>query len=212
MATDSIPGTESGFASWMVNFAEVAATHATELNLSSEQTDALEELAEIYNEALVNWTAKQMAAKGATAVKHTAQQNAEELFRPIARIISANSEIPTELKAKLGLKVTPSPSGPVVPVENLAASAYGNGVHKLVWNRNGNSRNTIFQVQAKVGLDGPWTIVGTTNRIRFEHRDQTPGIPTFYRIVSQRAGRLSSPSNEAAVYGNQESRSLRLAA
>lgn len=212
MATDSLPGTENGFASWTTNFAEVAAANAAELNLSSDQTDALADLAETYNVALVDWTAKRAAAKGATAIKHTAQHNAEELFRAIAKVISANSEIPVQLKAKLGLRITPTSSGPVVPADRLAASAYGNGVNKLVWDRNGNSRTTIFQVQAKVGRDGPWTIVGTTTRVRFDHRDQPPGVLTFYRIVSQRAGRLSSPSNEAAVYGDQMPGRLKLAA
>lgn len=172
--------------------------------MTSGQVAGLTGLATAFQSAVVDNNEAKLNAKGKSATKRLVRTTSEEQFRAAAKVINANPAISSALKSELGLNVSPSPVGPVAPVEDLSVKGFSNGDNKLVWKRAGNKGGTVFQVQAKIGGTGPWTIVGTTTRIRFTHSGQTPGVAMLYRIVSERGGTLSSPSNEASVYAGEE--------
>lgn len=204
MASENIPAKDSQYGPWIINFASVATANATVLNMTGGQVAGLTGLATAFETAMVDSNEARLNAKGKTATKRLVRTTSEEQFRAAARVITANPAISSALKSELGLNVSPSPVGPVLPVDDLSVKGFSNGDNKLVWKRATNAQGTVFQVQAKVGGTGPWVIVGTTTRIRFTHSGQTPGVAMLYRIVSERGGTLSSPSNEASVYAGEE--------
>ncbi len=210
MASENIPAKDALYKSWIATFASVATANATLLNLSTGQTTALTTASSDFTTAYNANRSAKANAKGKAAAKRTSRTSSEALFRATAKVITANPDISDDLKAELGLNVAPPPATPVVPVADLAVSGFANGDNKLVWKRNGNTKTTSFLIQAKYGSSNTWTLVAATNTIRYTHSGQTPGLQVIYRVISQRGGVQSSPSNEAIVYGSQEAEIITL--
>lgn len=200
MASDNVPVRDSVFGPWLLNFAAVAAAHSTELNLSNDQTTAMQEFADSFKTACIENTAAKAHAKGKAAAKRGIRRGSEDFFRGIAKVIAADRSIDTNLKAELGIKVSPSPLGVVVPVKDLAVNGFANGRNVLTWNRNGNADGTAFLIEVCHADSGTWSLMDVTSRCRYIHDDQTPGVQIQYRIISQRANKKSGPSNVAIIY------------
>lgn len=214
MATENIPSKDAEYGPWIINFASVATANATLLNLSVGQAATLTGLATVFESAQADSIATKAAAEGATATKRGFRTASEQQFRVTAKIIAANPNITDALKSELGLSVVPGTLGPVVPVIDLSATGFANGDNNLRWKRNGNANGTTFRVEAKYGASSEWTFVATTNRIRYVHTGQTPGVMVTYRIISQRGEVQSSPSSETVIYssGGEGGVELKLAA
>lgn len=214
MATENVPSRDSLFAPWIINFASVATANATLLNLTVGQAANLTAHATLFETAFEENNAAKTNAKGKATVKRNIRKASEELFRGTAKVIAANGNIDPELKAELGINTSPSSLGPVVPVTDLAVAGFATGTNKLSWKRNGNADGTTFLIEARYGESAIWTLIDVATSTRYNHTDQTPGVQVQYRIISQRAGIKSDPSNEAVVYGTPapESVSLKLAA
>lgn len=204
MAGENLPSKDAEYAPWLINFASVATANATLLNLTSGQTTTLTSFANAFQAAQVDSLAKKAASKGATAIKKGLRATTEDLYRPTAKLIAANPNIPADLKAELGLSVEPVVAGPVAPAANLVAEGLSTGENVLRWKRNGNTSTTIFRIEARFGTSMTWTFVANSSRVRFIHEGQTPGVQVRYRIISQRGMLQGSPSNDAVVYDNGE--------
>lgn len=212
MARVQIPYPDSQYAAWLSKFAEVADENADELNLTPEQITAINDLANEFELAFRSSIAAKQYAKGESAQKRTVRTESEQLVRSVARVISVNDAISDALKSKLGLGVTRHTSGPVEAVSDVAAMAYSSGENKITWNRGGNAQGTSFIIEAQYDSDSPWFYVGMTTQCKYIHKGQTPGQCVQYRIVSQRAGKQSSVSNLACVYGSVEPSTTKLKA
>lgn len=201
MSYDSIPSKDDQYGPWIINFASVATANATLLNLSVGQTSTLTGLATAFENAQITNTAAKLAAKGAASAKRGMRQASEDQFRVTAKVINANPNIPSTLKSELGINVTPTPVGPVVPPIDLTAVGYANGQNRLKWKRGTNAPNTGYLIEASYGDSGEWSFVAMSTATRYTHMDQTPGVKVTYRVISQRAGVQGGSSNEAIVYG-----------
>lgn len=204
MANENIPSRDSEYGPWIINFASVATANATLLNLTVGQTTNISTLATAFENSLIAANADKATAKGSTAVKNNMRTASEQAVRGAAKLISANPNISPTLKTELGMNVSPSPGGPLVPVTELTSAANENGTVLLTWNRNGNNSRTIFVVQAKTGVSGPWQMVGSTTRVRFTRTGQIPGELTFFRVISQRGEATSFPSTQSSVYAPED--------
>lgn len=213
MARVQVPFSDSKYVTWLSRFAEVADENAAELNLTPGQTAAITEMANEFELAFRSNLAAKQYAMGQSATKREVRITSEKLVRSTAKLIAINDTISENLKAELGLSVTTRPSVPVEPVACVTAMAYANGTNKIRWNRGGNTQGTNFIVEARFEHAGKWTFVGVTTKCKFEHKDQIPGQRINYRVISQRAGKQSMPSNITSVYDDySKSAPLKLAA
>lgn len=201
MTTENIPAKDALYGQWVLNFASVATANATILNLSSGQTSMFNALANAFEDAYEESQAAKVTAKAKVGQKDSIRRSSETVFRNAAKMIGANMDVTAELKGDLGLKTTTTPVAPINPPTDLSATGFANGGNILKWKRNGNSKNSTFLIEARIGSSINWTFVAITTKTTFTHSGQTPGQQITYRVISQRAETQSLPSNLAVVYG-----------
>lgn len=95
----------------------------------------------------------------------------------------------------------------------LVASANGDGVTYLKWNRNGNIQGTVFQIETRASAAGAWSILDTTTR-RTYVTISAPGVYIAYRVSAKRNGQTSPASTPVVLWDSEESEggALQLAA
>lgn len=200
MSRVDIPSFDSEYMPWIINFASVATANATLLNLTSGQTTNLTALATAFQNAYEDSEATKITAKSKVATKNSMRAASEAAFRSVAGFVNANDNVSDGVKADLGITITPSSAGPVVQPTDLVAVGGDNGTNRLAWSRTGNAYGTSFIIEAKIGESGPWTYVNSTTRVKYADAGRTPGIQIAYRVIAQRDGVSSSPSNTAVIY------------
>lgn len=200
MQTDILPGQDAKLIPWLDIFAANAETNADALGLSETQVEALAELAQEFAQAMTELEEARNAAIAATARKNDVRQRAEEVFRNVARVISANAEIESKYKADLGLSIENQPSGPVRIPSGLVVRMDVSGVNTLRWKRSGNSRATTFVVEADYYDGVGWRVVDVCTRLGFAHKGQKVGKKVSYRVYATRAGKRSVPSMAVSAY------------
>ncbi len=200
MPSENIPRSDPSLGIWLTNFATIAAANATDLGLTTAQTAAMTAAASNYNAKLTAANTAKNRQRSAVQVKNNARTAALDLFGPTAKTILANPEVEANLKVDLGMTVAPTPPAPVSTPIDLSATAYSNGATILIWKRGANAKSVSYVIEAKIGLAPNWTIVGTTQRVKFTDEGRTPGQMITYRVSAVRGGVQSLPSNEAVVY------------
>lgn len=199
MATDLVPSRDAAFLTWSKLFASVASANAAALHLTEEETSALSDAAAGFAAALSASEAAKASLKGLVSEKVNRRNEAEAIIRTHAKMISADPTISVDLKGALGLNLGERRSAPVTEPSTVCASGQSNGTNLVTWNRNGNSRSTIFILEAKIG-NGQYTVIDVLTRTRFEHKGQIPGQQICYRVRAKRGDVISGPSNVAVVY------------
>jgi hypothetical protein len=93
-------------------------------------------------------------------------------------------------------------SRPRMPKPPMDITVRGLFTHTNVvkWRRRPSRKDILFIVEARHREETGWTVVGVVAENKFNHMDQTPGVPTAYRVRSQRGEEISAPSCEATVY------------
>lgn len=210
MARVEIPTEDSLYLQWIENFAATATTNATALGLTSGQTTMLNAMATSFANNYAASQASKIATKGLVATKNDSRTASEELFRSTAKFVNANPNVPTGLKADLGINPSPVPSGPVVTPTFLNVVGYENGDNVVTWKRTGNATGTAFVLEVKMDSASPWTILATATKVKFVHTGQIPGQRISYRVYAQRGNFQSSPSAAVSVYDETESPVLTL--
>ncbi len=90
---------------------------------------------------------------------------------------------------------------PQTPTE-LAAAGYSNGVNVLQFAGNNTPGTVTYIIEARIGDDPEYRMIGTSTKQLFRHFGVIPGLAYRYRIHAQAArGLVSTWSNEAIVYG-----------
>ena len=143
------------------------------------------------------------ASKAATTKTNGTRDIANDLYAKAKRD-AKNSEISADKLAEIGFApddLTPTPIGVITPIE-LSVVGFSNGKNSLIFNRNGNKTGTIYNIEAKIGAATDFVIVGFTKSRNFDHKNQTPGVKSVYRIRAQRGDVFSDYSNEAVVYND----------
>lgn len=210
MSRVDIPNDDALFLQWIDNFSKEAAANATALGLTTGQTTTLTTLSADFATAYSASQTGKVTAKGLVATKNTMRLASEAQFRSIAKVINANPNIASGLKADLGINMTPAFSGPVVTPTNLVVTGYENGENVLVWNRSGNAKGTAFVVEAMVGEAASWSMISTVTKLKFVHTGQIPGQKVSYRVYAKRGDFQSSPCASVPVYDNNETPVLML--
>jgi hypothetical protein len=89
---------------------------------------------------------------------------------------------------------------PQTPTQ-LAAAGYSNGVNVLRFTGNNVPGTVHYIVEARIGDDEEYRMVGTCTKQLFRHFGVVPGRFYQYRICAQASrGMVSTWSNEAVVY------------
>lgn len=175
--------------------------NAVPLGLSVSQVESANDAADDFAAKLLAAKNAKDAAKGAVSEKDKSRKTTTSTIRELAQIVkNAPGATPTILAA-CGLTPGSTPGGVLGPVADVSATASANGTAVIRFNRNGNSRNTTFLLQYRLSESGAWQWLGTTTRTRFVDGGAAPGVFKMYRVISQKAGVDSTPSNEAVIYG-----------
>ena len=93
----------------------------------------------------------------------------------------------------------PSRTDPTPP-QKLMATGGADGVNRLKWEAGENGRGTDYVIYARIN-GAPRTMINVVRTLKFEHKNQTPGVTVIYDIEARRRDILSEPSNQAIVFG-----------
>lgn len=110
--------------------------------------------------------------------------------------------IPDALIELLGLDPDSTNLTPIVPVAptDLVVEGRSNGINYLRWKSGGNKPRTTYIIEAKIGAATEYVFIKATTKVRFEHKNQTPGIKALYRAKAVNADLESPFSNEGVIY------------
>jgi hypothetical protein len=193
---------ETEFRAWYNNWSTVAAANSVALGLSPGDVSAINGARTTYTNAVASYVTAHDAARAATESKNEAYAAAFDLVQRWSNQWQANPGISDGLKLSLGLYIrdtTPSPR-PIFPISQLSGSGNSVGTVKLRWNRNGNLPGCTFIVQSRP-VGGTWTFLAVTTKTRLSIMNQ--GLtPTEFRVLTERRGILSEPSDAIVVYGD----------
>ncbi len=204
MQTDFLPRPDGAFREWGENFLNVATQSGAGLPLTPAQRAELQNLLNGFAAAMNAHETAKAHFHSMTEGKDAARDQFDAAVRKVARVIQSDAEVPDALKVGLGLKPhtgVRSRGAPVTPTD-LRVQADANGDHRLAWNRLTNKPNTNFMIEAQIGDDPAWRLIGAANAARFTHTGQSPGVRIAYRVAAHRAGRASVPSAAAVLYDN----------
>jgi YD repeat-containing protein len=185
----------------LANFATVCEDNAGPLGLTGPQVAEIESAAANFSTELSAATAAKAAQKAAVAAKNTQKATSKGIVSKYAKIFRANASVSDELLAQLMLPPHSTPgsdSSPTTPLD-LIATANGDGVTTLKWNRNGNIQGTTFRIEKRTSPSGAWTILGTTTRRTFVTMS-TPGQYVAYRVTAARNDMTSAPSTPVVLW------------
>ncbi|MCE9560077.1 MAG: fibronectin type III domain-containing protein [Armatimonadetes bacterium] len=166
-----------------------------------------------YVDALDSLDTVELAYRAAVAAKNDARLVAEQTFTKWLLVSYAAPTVTNEALTGIGLdaKTTGSTPRPLTIPLNLTAAPRETGFVNLKWKRNGNTNNTVFLVEAQIE-DGAWELVASTNGSKVELSGYEPGVQVSFRVVAQKSGEQSEPSNVFVIYRNGGNMNLELAA
>lgn len=183
------------------DFATTANNNKSELNISSEDSAEMADLAAKLTNQLNEMQSTRAAADAAEAAFSQTRKAASSFKTSRKRYFSANPNASVGLKASLGITQANASSYAATPIQpiDLSAQGFESGVNLLKWERNGNSFNTNFIIEYRYE-SGSWLIAGSTRKTKYEHKNQTPGVKVYYRVYAERNDFQSSHSNTGIVY------------
>ncbi len=193
---------EVQFRPWFSNFVTTAAANALTLGLDPGQVTALTAANTDYQSAVAAYSAAHDSAKAATTTKNAQYNAALQLVQLYANQWQIDPSVSDTLKQQLGLNIrdtVPSPR-PIYPVTQVSGTGNSVGTVKLRWDRNGNLPGCNYMVQSRPVGGTDWTLVTATTRTRLALGEQ-PLSATEYRVVTERRGNFSEPSDSVVVYG-----------
>lgn len=153
-----------------------------------------------------------VAAIAATSKKEARAQSLRTLVQGFVDKIYASPQVTDEQLNSVGLSPRPPRVLPSLPksVAGLVAKVLESGAVRLNWKRNGNTANTLYEIQVDTGSG--FTLLTVTRTIRFTD-DITPlGQARAYRVVAFNSLGRALPSTIVKVFGEQETNPLSLAA
>lgn len=192
----------SEFKNLLENIASKATGDPSVFGLTPEIVTAVTNSRGEITNGIADNIAKKDAARAATTVLLSKRKTGDDLVSHIKATMRL-ARMPSEKFHELGLDgddPSNTPAAPQTPLD-LLAEGFSGGNNRLKFRRNGNRPQTIFIVEAKIGAAETFSIVGTTTKTTFLHKNQTPGVKIVYRVRAQRNDEFSDYSNSAIVYG-----------
>jgi hypothetical protein len=191
------------FVSNFEDFADNAVKSKAELNYSDDDAAQANALKTALDAELNAMQAARTIYDAAAAAFKATRKTAHEFQLSRKKYFNANPNVSPAIKAMFSPQKNAMPNANTVnPPTNLIVNGFENGENLLKWERNGNPQYRIFIVESRLGEDGPWLFAGTTRRLLFVHKNQTPGVKMYYRVYAHTDDEQSSHSNTAVVYAN----------
>lgn len=195
--------TDSEYLAWYTAFCDTAVARAAELGLTPEELAELNAARDEVDARLLAAMQAKLAARAAVTEKNEARAAAHRLASLFSKRFNAMNSVPDSALVALGLPPRGGrPGNPLRPPTELVVTTDGSGINKLRWNRNGNIRTVFFTVERFDDPDTGWQILGFCERPRYHDDTSAAGRPAGYRVITNRNGEQSSPSNEAIVYAS----------
>ncbi len=200
--SDFIPSREADQVLWFNNLFTSAVANASVLGLSSSQISELTTLVSSFSNSLDSVETAKSNFRQAALNKENAQKALSSKIREFNKTWRTRPQVTDSVLTSLGLPIYSSQRTPSTSftVNNLVAEPTSNGLISVKFDRNNNSSRAIFQIQTSTSPNGPWTIFGTTNKVRTTLSGINPGTETYIRVVTDVAGRMSNPTNSVVVY------------
>lgn len=196
---------EAQYAAGVREFADVCAANQDLLGLTAPQLAEIEQAASKFNQKLDAWVLAKATADQAKTDKDEQFTTTRSIVNSYARQFRANMTIPNAILSQLKVAPhdPPKTTTPAITPAGFDAQADGNGAIFMKWKPNGNVRPTTYQVQYQTTQDGPWMILGTTTKSKFQTQ-WTAGEFIGLRIVAVRGNSQSLPTTPVALwYGSQ---------
>ena len=202
MAKTFYPANNAEFLIWLDNFVTVADSKQAELGLSAAQVTALQTLRTDFGNQLNDQAAKKEASTAATTLVNGTRKTANSEVGALNAVFKASKTISADLIEQLGLNANSDSLVSSVPVapEDLVVSGFSNGTNSLKWASGGNKPRTNYIVEAKIGDAADYAFVAVSTKLRYEHKNQTPGVRVFYRVKAVSGDLESAYSNVAVIY------------
>lgn len=126
-----------------------------------------------------------------------------KLAAKIQALLKNDSDVSNSFIEQAGFNVNDGVKSVIVPLSptNLVVTGTSDGINLLKWSKNGNKPGTLYIIEAKTGDDGEWIMIDVVKTLKFEHKNQIPGVKMQYRVKSKRNDTTSTASNVAVVYG-----------
>lgn len=197
----------------LANFSAVCAANAASLPLAAPDLAAIAAAATGFNTKFNAATAAKAAQNAAVTDKNTQKAASKAVVSKWAKVFRATVGISDTLLAELMLPPHSTPgfeTAPATPTD-LVASANGDGVTQLRWNRAGNIQGTVFNIETRDSPSGAWTILDTTTR-RTYVTISSPGQYIAYRVSAKRNSQTSPPSTPFVLWDTEQGAQLQLAA
>ena len=198
---DYIPSKDTIYRDWLANFLTVANANLSTLGLVAADIAPLQTEKGSLDTAITNSETLQAQAKAATEKKNYIRKSSETKARAIVKRIQAKMDVPPDLKKQLQITVpgeTPAPPSVPYTPKNLVVNVVGIGANELKWDRNGNIRTIIFNVEALINDAKDYMLLFSTRKTNFTHTDIPSGSKISYRIRAFH-GEIPSPYSNIAV-------------
>ncbi len=176
-------------------FSTTCTAKSTDLHLMAVDMAAIEAAATNFNDALQAVIAAKQAYHEAIVNKEAVKAASKAVVCKYVRKFRSDLTITDSLLALLN--VAPhTPAGVVTPAvspTSLAGTIEIDGAVKLTWSRGSNIYPTTFIVESQSSPTGPWSLVGTTTKTKFD--TSTPvGQYIAFRVTAVRGNSKSAPS------------------
>ncbi len=152
------------------------------------------------------------AAKlSAYATQDTDKQELLATLSDFTKLIYATNTVTDAELLKAGLAPRPARSNrPLIQPINLVADEMTYDRVAIKWSRAGNPTSAVFIIETR-GENTGWTMVGQFSKTRVVLENFTAGVPAHFRVIAVRNNVRSLPSNEAVVYGELQTSTLKAA-
>lgn len=195
------------------NFSTVCSANSAALGLTPANLLEISTAAASFGTNVNSATAAKATAKAVVEAKDLQKKTTRAVISKYGKTFRANAAVTDNLLEQLMLphhKTPGTKSAPTIPT-SVVASADGDGLVKLSWNRNGNVYGTQFLIESRNDPAANWTLIGGTTQAKFENQ-ATPGSYVAYRVSAQRRSVTSAASTPVVLWDNSSSSSLRIAA
>ena len=124
-----------------------------------------------------------------------------DLIKTIRSFAQTNNDINVYTAAQIPPPSPPTPLGPPETPANFTGTLNSVGAIELSWNAS-RAGGTSFTIERSVGgIDGPWTIIGTSEDKDFTDTAVPRAVDTIsYRVTASRSGGSSNPTSPFSVF------------
>ncbi len=190
------------FINWFRTFVTVAAANLVTLKIDQTLIDEWNVKLDALIAAQNTVDLTKSAAREAVVDKDNKWNILIDIASEYNGIFQSDKKVPQEVIEALGLHrhdTTPSHEVPFPPTD-VKVIGSPKGIHKIYWSKNGNKPGTQYIIEVKYALDGAFQNVDTITATRYDHQNQKPGVPAWYRITPRRGKLLGDPSETVGVY------------